>query len=137
MSEQEIEREAERLHKIGAATVQRMREEHGMTHKFPTGADAYEDVLYTRVASPEQIRACYQETANQTAGVYDRYTGCLQYSDRMIIMEQDTQCDTYHWYDLKTDRNSPSFELDNPQSGMAAIRVLQWTEEKRDEQISE
>lgn len=33
--------EIERLHKIGAATVQRMREEHGMTHKFPTGAEAY------------------------------------------------------------------------------------------------
>jgi hypothetical protein len=55
VSEKQIEAKAERLHAVGQATVKRLREAHGMTHKFPTGPDAYDQqpTQFQGVASTE------------------------------------------------------------------------------------
>jgi hypothetical protein len=64
----------------------------------------------------DEIIKAYRDAGRTHGAVYDRKkgrVGCLFFWTEQVYLEEDTQCDTWHWYNKTTGRVSRSFDIGN------------------------
>lgn len=71
------------------------------------------------------IHELYRQAEQILGGRYDYNMGVLFLNNERFFVEEDSQADTFHWYDVTADRMSVSFELTDTLKGISALAGMQ------------